>query len=883
MSLWSRIANVIRGDRLSRDIDEELESHIEEAILQGRDPAEARRAFGSLLRHREESCDIRLVACLDALRADAVFGWRQLMKRKVTSAAAVLSLALAIGACTSAFRLIDAMLLRPLPVAAPERLYILAQQGVDPGGHFRISESSEYPLFRQLRAAVKDQAELIAISYAARTELTYGSDQNWERVWRQFVSGWMFDAFGLRPALGRLFTESDDLTPGAHPYCVLSYDYWTGRFAKDPRVIGRTLRIGNDLYEIIGVAPERFTGTEPGLGIDIFVPTMMNPLVNRSDASWFRAYVLLKPGVSAGPVCERLRVPFQAQQEERARGFLGVPQKKVAAFLNQELLLKPAASGSSDMQKEYGSALAALGVLVALVLLIACANVANLMTAQAAARAREMALRVSIGAGRWRLVQLVLMESAMLGLLAAALGGVFATWSAPFVAGRINPPDNPARLFLPLDWRVVAFGVALALGVTCLFGLAPALRASAVKPASTLKGGEDPHSRRRLMHALIALQVAFCFVVLFVAGLFVTTLERLSHRSTGFSSARLLILDTVSRRPQLQVLWDQVTEHLRATPGVEMVALAGWPLLGGNGWNGFVLIDGVPANDVLAYFLGVSPGWLETMKIPLLDGRDFRAGDTFPGVAIVNEAFAKTYFKGENPIGRWFEKQQGSGLARLQIVGLVRDAQYRNVREPITPTAYVPFSQIDARGAPLPVSSGTLIVRTSTSNPLALASMLRREVPRARPEFRVYQVQTQQELVEQHTVRERLLAMLALFFAAAALLLAGIGLYGVLDYSVLQRQREIGIRIAVGARAGHIACGVTVDVLRMVVVGAAAGLALGMALVRYVEALLYEVKATEIATLAVPAFTILAAALVAALPAVIRAVRIDPATMLRAE
>jgi hypothetical protein len=291
MSLWTRIANVLRGDRLNGEIDEELAAHIEEAIEQGRDPAEARKAFGSALRHREESRDIRLIAWLDSLRADAVFGWRQLMKKKVTSAAAILSLALAIGACTSAFRLIDALLLRPLPIAEPEQLYALFRQGIGPDDMPRTSDSYEYPLFRLMRAAVKEQAELMAISYADRTDLTYGSDQDMEKAYVQYVSGWTFGTLGIRPALGRLFTENDDLKPGAHPYAVLSHDYWTSRFGQDPKVIGRTFRMGNDLYEIIGVSGERFTSTEPGTVTGIFLPTMMNAGVTHSDWSWFRMLV----------------------------------------------------------------------------------------------------------------------------------------------------------------------------------------------------------------------------------------------------------------------------------------------------------------------------------------------------------------------------------------------------------------------------------------------------------------------------------------------------------------------------------------------------------------------------------------------------------------
>jgi predicted permease len=878
MSMWSRIANVIRGDRLGREIDEEFESHIAEAIAQGREPVQAQRAFGSALRRREESRDIRLMPWLDSLRADAVFGWRQIRKKKVTSAAAILSLALAMGASTAAFRLIDALLWRPLPVSDPNHLYVFARQGINPGGHFMVSESSEYPLFQKMRAAVKEQAELIAISYAARTDLTYASDQEMEKAHLQYVSGWMFDTFGLKPALGRLFTKNDDLAPRAHPYAVLSFDYWRRRFGQDPKALGRTFRIGATLYQIIGVAPKAFTGTEPGTMTDIFLPTMMHPGVTEPELAWFRPFVQLKPGVTPESVRERLQAIFQAVQEERVKGFTGWPKSRIENFLHQKVLVEPAAGGVSEMRKDYHRALTVLAVLVALVLLITCANLANLLTAQAAARSREMALRVSIGAGRLRLVQLVLVESALLALLATPAGALLASWAAPFVVGRINPPDNPARMALPADCRVLGFALALAIAVTFLFGLAPALRASAVKPASALKGGDDPHSRRRLMHALIAVQAAFCFVVLFLAGLFAATFDRLSNEPTGFSAERLLALDTVAARPQRPVYWEQVAAHLRGMPGVESVAIASWPLLSGSMQGGFVAINGVPANNMLSYYLGVSPGWLDTMKIPLIDGRDFRADDTNPGVAIVNEAFAKDYFHGEDPVGKSFERMPGGGY--FLIVGLVRNAHYQNMREPMLPVAYVPMW---SSGVEQSLSGATLLVRTSMANALALAPTLRSEVPRAWPEFRVSNIRTQLEINQAQTVRERLIAMLALFFAAVALLLAAIGLYGVLDYSVLQRRREIGIRMAIGAPAGDIARRVTTDILLAAFAGALAGLGLGMGLARYVEALLYQVRATDAVALALPAAIIFTAAFLAALPAVIRAVRIDPAATLRAE
>jgi len=376
-------------------------------------------------------------------------------------------------------------------------------------------------------------------------------------------------------------------------------------------------------------------------------------------------------------------------------------------------------------------------------------------------------------------------------------------------------------------------------------------------------------------------QTAFCFLVLFVAGLFVATFERLSNQPTGFSADRLLTLETVAQPAQSTILWDQVADHLRALSGVEKVALAGWPLLKGDATISSISVNGQPASEDVAYFLDVSPGWADVMRITFIDGRDFRASDSYPGVAIVNDAFAKRYFNGENPVGKYFEKAEGH--IPLQVVGLVRNARYRDIRGPILPVVYVPFQSVDTKGAFEPRDWGTFIVRTSSSNPLALASILRREVPRARPEFRVTNIRTQTEINQSHTIRERLLARLALFFAVVALLLAGVGLYGVLDYSVLQRRREIGIRMALGAEAGDIARRVTVDVFSMVLAGALAGLALGFAAARYIQTLLYQVNPTDPRMLALPALTILAAALLAALPPVIHAVRIDPAKTLRVE
>jgi len=881
MSVWSRAINLFRGERVSREIEEELATHVTEGIAEGRDPAEVRKALGPALQIREESRDLRIIPWLDSLRSDFVFGCRQLAKRKVTSAAAILSLALATGSSTAAFRLIDALLLRPLPVKNPEQLYDLTRHVIGFDGKPLTHDQWAYPAFRRMRDAVKDQAELIAISSTRTVELTYGPVQEMEKAHLDYVSGGMFDSFGLRPVAGRLFSASEDVTPGAYPYAVLSHDYWSRRFGKDPNVIGRTFRIGDSVYEIVGVVQAPFTGTSPGTVTDVFLPAMMSGMTERDDASWLRTIARVKPGAAIGPLQARLNVISRAFEGERAKHFVGWNQIQTARLLAETVTLEPAAAGASDLQGDYRRSLLSLGVLVALVLLIACANVANLLTAQASARAREMALRVSIGAGRARLVQLVLVESACLALLSSALGGLFAWWAAPFVVRMINTSGKPVQLLLPADCRVLTFGLLLTAAVILLFGLAPALRASGVKPASALKGGEDVHARRRLMHGLIAAQVAFCFLILFVAGLFVATFNRLSNRPMGFSADRIMVLNVVLTRPQQAAVWDDVADRLSGVPGVEKVAIAGWAVFAGNSMNNFISLHGERPGPVLTYFLNVSPGWRETMRLKLVAGRDFRPDETSPGAALVNETFAREYFNGENPVGRSFLRRLTE--VPYRIVGMVADAPYRSIREPILPVAYVPFRQVDSAGAPGSYGRASFIIRTAGGNPLALAQTMRLEVTRARADFRVSSIDTQEELNRAQTVRERLLATLAVFFGYVALLLAAIGLYGVLDYSVLQRRREIGIRLAIGAPASRIALTVTIEVFSMVVIGAVAGLALGFWSIRYVETLLYQVKATDVSMLALPSLILFAAAFLAAVPAAIRAVRIDPVAMLRAE
>jgi len=885
MSLWSRISNALRGERLNREIEEELQSHIEEAIALGHDPDEARRTFGSILRQREASHNIRVAGWLESLLADVRFGWRQLCRNKVTSVTAVLSLALGIGSCIAAFRLIDALLWRPLPISNSSKLYAISRKLTGPEGRPIEDGYWATPDFKLMRDAVKDQADLIAISDADRTDIAWSTDDDMEKAHVVYVSGNMFPLFGLEPALGHLLVPAEDRAPGAAPYAVLSWDYWNHHFGRDPNVLGRSLHIGDQTFEIIGVGPRDFTGIETGTVTDIFLPLGMNGLATRDSVNWHHTFLMLKPGVNPGialePLSQHLSAVSRAFEAECSECFRGMTQASIDRLLNKKLVFHLAGAGISDLQKDYRRSLGILGLLAALVLLIACVNVANMMTAQAAARAQEMALRVSIGAGRRRLVQLILVQSALLAFFASVLGAVFAAWSAPFVLSLINPPDNPARLALTADWRVLVFGFGLIILVVLLLGLLPALRASAVRPVAALKGGQDPHSPRRLMRGAIALQIAFCCLVLFLSSLFVASFQRLQSRPLGFSTDRLLLLEAVAGKGQLPVVWNQTAEALRALPGVNSVAISGWPLLGRIRINSDISVNNAPPSPTPAFFLNASPGWRSTMKIPLVSGRDFRPQDASPGAAIVNETFVKTYFPGQNPIGRTFER--GTNQPLNTIIGVTLDVPYHDMRGPSRPVFYVPFDEIDNQSAPKSVDFATFTIHTAAQDPLALANSLRQFIAQRHNGLRASNITTQLDLVRDQTIRERLIAMLAAFFAAVALLLAGIGLYAVLNYSVLQRRREIGIRMAIGSTRAGIVRLVTLDIFLMIALGACAGVTLGFGAARYVEALFYQVKATDADMIALPACAILLTALVAILPAVLHALRTDPTEILRAE
>ena len=886
MSWMRRFGNVFRQNRIDREIDEELASHFEDAVEQGCSEDEARRALGSPLRYREQSRDIKLLPWLESITADIVFGWRQLNKHRAVSAAAILSLALATGATTGAFRLVNAVLLRTLPVSEPQRLNYLAINEINPRDHKPdYRDDFDYPTYRKYAKILDGRADLMVVGMSAPQLALLHGDQP-EHIHRQHLSGNVFGIFGLRPAAGRLLTSSDDDVPGAHAVAVLSYDSWQRRFGCDPSVIGKKFRVGGGIYEIVGVGPKGFTGTEPGIVTDLFVPATMNVAALDSPGwSWFRIWVRPRPGVTREQIVQPLQAALVAEMRDSLQTFLSdLPKQAQDAYRTKSVELLPAAFGASKLQKEYRRPLLILALSVALILLIACANVGNLLAAQAAARAREMALRVSIGAGQWRLIQLVLVESALLASIASAVGTLFSWWAAPLVVTMLAPPENPVRLALDADWRALGFGIALTAAVAILFGIAPALRASSVKPTAALKGGDDPRAHRGLMHSLLAVQVAFCTVVLLIAGLFVSTFERLSHRPLGFSPQGVLVLETGGRKELPAAVWAQVAAELGQVHGVESVAFAGWMPLSGNHWTGTVRVAGREPEPIAPYFIDVSPGYFTTMRIGWLDGRDFRPGDTQPGVTgenrlvsgmgIVNEAFARQYFNGQNPVGRSVGVRAGKNVfANVEIVGYVRDSVYSNVREKIRPTIYLPREK---------GSAVAMIVRTA-GDTRAIGSLLRREISRSRPGLMVRSMFPQSSLVLGQMVRERLLATLSFFFSIVALALAAVGLYGVLNFSVVRRRREIGIRLALGAGAGHVVRRVTSRLLWLVMLGAAAGMAGGFVCQRLLESLLYEVKATDPLMLGSPLVILLCAAVLAALPPALRAVRIDPAQTLRGE
>ena len=899
MSWISRLANLFRGDSVNDDLDDELAFHVEEKakalVARGLSPeaaaVEARRRLGNPLLLRERSRDIRLLPWLDALARDVQFGFRMLRKESIVSSAAIASLALAMGASIAAFGLVDALILRPLAVRDPGSLVYLTYPPVnDTGVGNRENSSFSYPAVLRLRQAAQGRVALFGVSYQSMRPLLDRPGGVAEAVHAQYLTGDSFGELGLVPSLGRLLGPADDDKAGAHPVAVLSHGFWTTHFAGDPAVIGKWVMLERTPLQIVGVAGEGFTGLEPGVRTDLWVPMTMfrADALTSSGFQWLRIMGRLTPGVSS----EGARVVLQPAFTNYLRDRIGPPRADEVAgwrdrYLQRPIYVRSAANGPSFLRLAFEQPLWILAIVVGLVLLIACSNVANLLTARAAAREREMALRMSIGAGRGRLVQQMLIESTLMASAACVLGLLLAAITVPIIVGLLGPREEPVFLELHASWRMIVFIAVAVVTSSLVFGLMPALRASSSSPLIAMKtGGGAGRSGTGPLRAVISAQVAFSLAVLFTAGLLVLSFARLDRVDTGFTRSGITLatiesdaLHDLERQDPATVrsLAAQLLERVRGMPGVNGASLSAWPLFAGGEWMTAVHVPGRDPDGVEVHYLEISPRFMQTMGIRLLEGRELDARDAEPDkptAVLVNAAFARRYFSDGHPVGREFGRpDEGNTLQPQQIVGLVADAKYNDLRAPAPPTVYVPLRGLDGK---------TLEVRSALDS-AALAEQMRVELARIHPAIRMSSVRDQSTLIDDALLKERLLALLSGFFAVVSLVLAALGLYGVLSYSVVQRTREIGIRMALGARQAAVVRAVVTDLAAVTGTGLIIGLAGGIALAGFVRTLLFEVTPYDLTSLALPLATLAAAAVAAAVPPALRAARINPTEALRYE
>ena len=891
MSWLSRFMNVFRGESLDREMRDELAFHVEaraaELVREGADPADAARAaerrLGNQLAIREASRDTKLFPWLESLLRDFRFGARMLLKEPAVTAAAVLSLSLAIGACTAAFSLIDALMLRPLPVPQPGQLVALSYPRLRtmPGSPPNDDRFS-YPLlerFRQSAGGLVDLFGMTVWGLPQRAVFDKGAaDTPPELLRAQWISTDGLTILGIHPALGRLLTEADGQRDQKESVAVISHAFWMRRFAGNPAALGRSVTLNGTWFRIVGVTQKGFSGVEPGMLTDLWLPLATYAPARRllsPDVNLFALFGRLKPGVQAERVRDALEPVFASFRREQA-----------ARYANAPLYVDSAAQGhASFLRWQFERPLWILAAIVALVLLVACSNVANLLLARAAARSRETVMRAALGAGRLRLVQQVLIECALLAAIACVIGLGVASWATPALVGLMGTAGNPVYLDVRPDARMLAFLALICLATTSLFGLAPALRASTANSTAALKeASANQSARSRLWRPVLAAQIGFSFTVLFVAGLLLLSFEKLTSVDLGFSGKNVLLFnvdsaggrggaDARSRAVQTELL-----AQLRRIPGVRSAATSDLALIGGATspiMASSVRFAGREPERTRPQFLPVSPGFFATMQIPLLSGRDFTARDTeaaTPQVVIVNQALAREFFPGKEAVGQRFERvvDDTGRYAEQEIVGVVGDAKYNNLREPTAATVYLPAG-----------ATGAVVEVRTRENPLALAPTLRKAILGVDPSLRVAGMTLQSALIGETILQERMLALLGGFFALIAVVLAAVGLHGVLSYSVVRRTREIGVRVALGASFPVLVRMVTADIATTVALGIAAGLAGGFALSRLVASTLFEVKPSDFWSVALPLLCLLVACAASALPPALRAARIDPAEALR--
>lgn len=914
MSWITRISNAFRSSKTAADLDEELQFHLEERvddlIARGMPRKEAvktaRRALGPQLRLREESHEIKSALWLESLARDFRFGVRMLAKYRVASLAAIVSLALAIGACTAAFSLIDALVFRPLPVRDPGQLIDLARvlppfMSVD--NQPREFQFFSYPQLKMLGDAARESADLFFLQYSAGFAPAVFDDARGatENIRAEPIDGRGLEILGVKPIVGRLIQPDDDSLTDGHMVAVLSYPFWKRRFAGNPSVLGRTVTFNRKTYQIIGVAAPPFSGVHTGFLTDLWYPffTGADPRILAHNVELSPIWGRVHPGVDRVQLQARLQGAFSNALAESIRTDppRNLHREQLREFAAQPLRIRDASTGDgSFFREQFRRPFQILTLICALLLLVACSNVANLMLARASARDAEMALRISLGAARSRLIQQMLIESLQIAVISTVFAVVFAALVAPAIVARLGPSEFPAFLDVAPDARSLAFAAALALGSTLLFGLIPALRASSAAPEAALKRSTaNQCSRLGSLRWTLAAQIGFSVAVLFLSGLLLLSFRKLTTVDVGFNRRNMVLFDLRPAAPDpftfQPIARTKLLEYIRHLPGVRAASYTAQRPMGGDMvWMmmPFVRFPGRENETIRPMQIPISDGFFDAMQIRWIAGRDFlpeeiaRESDS----VIVNQAFVETYLRGANPIGQGFETfSDDTKPVRRQIVGVAASIHYNRPRHDDGPTFYTPLRD---NGEAIPGTTRrrnfdpTMNVRADSMSP-AFITWLRQKIETTEPAIRVRNTILLASQIDNTLLSERLLALLAGFFSVVALLLAAVGLYGVINYAAVRRTREIGIRIALGARRGQVVRLIVAGASIPVVAGIALGTGAGMALARYLASQVFGVKPTDLASLAAPVACIVIAAVAASLPPAMRAANRDPLIALRHE
>ncbi|HEY3383685.1 MAG TPA: ABC transporter permease [Vicinamibacterales bacterium] len=817
---------------------------------------------------------------------------RTLVKAPGFAFVVVLTLALGIGANTAIFTLMDQVLLRALPVKEPAQLVILGAPGTNRGRFDGGEDAFSYPMYTDFR----DRGRVFSGVLARATyPLTMLYESRSERVRGELVSGNYFALLGVAPAYGRLFTSADEQAPGGHPIAVLAHGFWTTRFARDPAVVGRTIRLNGHPMTIVGVAGAGFNGLQVGYVPDVFVPLMMKaqmtPVYDGLDTRrymWLNVMARLRPDVSREQAEAQMNVLFRQIREQELKEMPTTSARFRKGFLDTRLLLLPGHKGLSPLRDQFSAPLILLMSMVGLVLLIACANVANLLMARSPSRQREVAIRLALGASRSRIVGQLLVESLLLAVLGGAIGVLVAIWSGDLLL-TILPFDNAARAFTSTpDARVLGFALVVSLLTGVLFGLAPAWQTARPQlvPALKEEGGSVVSTGHvRLRKGLVITQVALSLLLLIGAGLFARSLWNLRSLNPGFQVDHLV---TFSLDPalngysteQIRGFYQRLQERLAKQPGIRSVSLASTTPLTDNLTMSTITVDGYQAKegeDMNPHVNSVGPDFFRTMGIPLIAGREFTDADGAgaPKVAIISEKMAHYFFGNSNPIGRRFGFRRATATD-IEIVAVAKDGRDTSLREEIARVVYIPYQQDPDLG------QMSFFVRTAGDTGVT-GDSLRRVASQLDAAIPVFDVKTMQVVADESLFLERMVSLLSASFGALATLLAAIGLYGVMSYAVARRTREIGLRMALGAAQSSVVWLVMREVTTLAVVGVAIGLPAAMAVSRLIQAQLFSVAPTDPATLIGSTVTLLAVALVSGYVPARHAAQVDPMLALRHE